>query len=105
MNVDTEYQIIIGCNDPYTRGEYVSNEELSKTIVDFFSREETNFSLLRLNGGYLYDNTDFVFENSVCVNIIGSDDSKIVRLAKAIKMYMNQESVLIIKNKLSNKII
>lgn len=105
MDQNVEYQIIIGCNDLHTKSEYVSDEELSKTIVDFFSRNETDFSLSRITGGYLYERNDFVFENSVCITIIGSDDRKIVDLAKAFKMYMNQETVLIIKNKLQNEII
>ena len=105
MNQNIEYQIIIGCNDHHTKGEYVSDEELSKTIVDFFTRKEIDFSLLKLTGGYLYKGSGFVFENSVCITIVGSDDRKIVRLAKAFKMYMNQETVLITKNKLQNEMI
>lgn len=105
MNQDVEYQIIIGCNDPYLNNEYVNDEELSKTIVNFFLRKETNFSLLRLNGGYSYERGYFVSENGVCVTIIGSDDEKIISLAKAFKMYMNQETVLIVKNKLQKEII
>lgn len=105
MNHDVEYQIIVGCNDPYLNNEFVNDEELSKTIVDFFSKKETNFSLLRLNGGYSYESSNYVFENGVCVTIIGSDDEKIISLAKAFKMYMNQEAVLIVKNKLQKEII
>ena len=105
MNKDIEYQIIIGCNDPLIKKEYVGDEELSKTIVSFFKRKEIDFSLFRLTGGYLYESGSFVFENGVCITIIGSDDSKIVSLAKALKMYMNQETVLIFKNKLQNGII
>ena len=105
MNQDVEYQIIVGCNDPYLNNEIVNDEELSKTIVGFFSKKETNFSLLRLNGGYSYESGNFVFENGVCVTIIGSDDEKIISLAKAFKMYMNQEAVLIVKNKLQKEII
>ena len=105
MNQDVEYQIIVGCNDPYLNNEIVNDEELSKMIVGFFSKKETNFSLLRLNGGYSYESGNFVFENGVCVTIIGSDDEKIISLAKALKMYMYQESVLIVKNKLEKEII
>ena len=105
MKQNIEYQIIIGCNDSCFKGEYVSDEELSKMIVDYFSRMEINFSLMKLNGGYLYENSDFVFENCVCITIIGSNDEKIIGLAKTLKMYMNQETVLIIKNKLKNETI
>lgn len=105
MKKDVEYQIIVGCNDSFFKTEYVKDHELSDIIVDFFSRQNINFSLLKINGGYLYDNGSFVIENGVCITIIGSSDEKILRLAETLKMFMYQENVLVIKNKLETKII
>ena len=105
MKNDVEYQIIVGCNDSFLKIEYVKDHELSDIIVNFFSRQNINFSLLRINGGYLYDDGSFVLENGVCITIIGSSDEKILRLAKTLKMFMFQENVLVIKNKLETKII
>ena len=105
MKKDVEYQIIVGCNDSFLKIEYVKDHELSDIIVDFFSRQNVNFSLLKINGGYLYDDGSFVLENGVCITIIGSSDEKILRLAKTFKMFMYQENVLVIKNKVETKII
>lgn len=104
MKQDTEYQIIIGCNDSFSKDEYVKYDELSKIIVDFFRRKEVDFSLLKQDGGYLYNDGSFVLENGVCVTIIGADDTKIINLAKSFKMIMNQDEVLVIKNKIAARI-
>ncbi len=69
---DVEYQIIIGCNDPFLKSEYVKGHELSDTIVDFFARYNIDFSLLKINDGYLYNDGSFVLENGICVSITGS---------------------------------
>lgn len=105
MKKDVEYQIIIGCNDSLIKSEYVKDHELSDIIVDFFARYNIDFSLLKINGGYLYNDGSFVLENGICVTIIGSIDEKILKIAKAFKMFMCQENVLVIKSKLDTKII
>lgn len=105
MKQDIEYQIIVGCNDSFSRDEFVKYDELKKIIVDFFQRKEVDFSLLKQDGGFLYNDGEFVMENGVCVTIIGADDERIMSLAKSLKMFMNQERILVIKNKLETKII
>ena len=105
MKKDVEYQIIVGCNDPFLKSEYVKEYELSDTIVDFFARHNIDFSLLKTSGGYLYNDGSYVLENGICVSIIGSNDEMILTLAKSFKMLMCQENVFVIKNKLETKII
>lgn len=105
MKKDVEYQIIVGCNDSFLKSEYVKDHELSDMIVDFFARYNIDFSLLKINGGYLYSDGSFVLENGVSITIMGSSDEKILRLAETLKMFMYQENVLVIKNKLETKII
>ena len=93
-----EYQLFIGCHDTAIDDELVEQKELEKMIVDFFKREEVDFTIVHNEGGYLYNNKKFVLEHSLCINIIGSDEKKMVRLAKALSMYMNQESVLLCRS-------
>ena len=100
MDEKIEYQIFIGCHDQYFNNEYVTSKELIELIVDFFARQEVEFSLFDAQGGYLYEDGNFQIENSVCVNIIGANEGEIIQLAKNLSMYMSQESALIIKNPL-----
>ena len=90
-----EYQIFVGCNDSQLKEEIVSEQELIEMVTGFFERKKINFSIFSNKGGHTYDTGDFVSENSICVDIIGDPDLDIVRLAKSLSMYMNQECALV----------
>lgn len=98
MEKSIEYQIFIGCNDPYVKEEIVRHQELSSLVSDFFERNEIDFSMLNCQGGYKCEDGSFVFEESICINIIGDEHLDIVKLAKSLSMYMNQEGVLIVRS-------
>lgn len=96
----TEYQIFIGCNDPYLNEEIVSERQLREMVSSFFERNEVDFSMLSLQGGYLHDDGRFVIEDTLCINIIGGSDLDIIRLGRSLAMFMGQETVLITRNAL-----
>lgn len=97
----TEYQIYIGCNDVFAQKEIVSEEELRNMVRAFFERREIAFSMISLKGGFLYANGGYVLEDTLCINIVTDNEEGIKALAKDLSMYMNQESILILKNSLS----
>lgn len=101
MNESIEYQIFVGCSDGQTLDYVINENELNKTIEDFFKRKNIDFSMLRARGGYLNSDGTFITEQSVCINIIGNKQLDIVKLARSLSMYMNQESILVVKNKLN----
>lgn len=96
-----EYQIFIGCFDSQLHGQLISGEELRRMVGDFFSRNEVDFSMLDAKGGYLHRDGSFVIEDSICISIVGDSSLDIERLADSLSMFMNQESVLIIRNALT----
>ena len=98
MKENTEYQIYIGCHDLRFKNELVGYEELKELIVKFFKKKEIGFSLYGAKGGYLHTDGTFIVENSLCINIIGSDDLNIKKLASALSMFMNQECTLVVKD-------
>lgn len=100
-----EYQIFVGCNDYHLKKEYVHPKELIEMIVSFFNRNEVDFSLFEMSGGYLYSDGEFTIENGVCLSFIGIDEESAIRLTKALKMFMNQENCLILKSKLESRIM
>lgn len=105
MENSVEYQILIGCNDSQTHNELVGAAALREMVAQFFERRQIDFSMLNAEGGYLHENGWFVAEHSLCINIIGDSDLDIVKLAKSLSMFMNQESCLITRNTLSTKIL
>ena len=97
-NNNIEYQIFIGTRDYHLNDEIVSEDELRELVVNFFKREEIDFSVFSAKGGYLRTDGVFISEDSLCINIIGSDDHTITKLAKNLAMYMNQERALVVKD-------
>lgn len=98
MKDNTEYQIFIGCRDSQLQDEIISEDELREMVVQFFRRNEINFSMFSAKGGYLHEDGRFISENSLCINIIGSYDLDIIKLARSLSMYMNQECSLVVKD-------
>ena len=45
-----EYQIIIGCDDKHLKREYVPQKELIDIVVNFFKRNNVDFSLFKMSG-------------------------------------------------------
>ncbi|MBR1736065.1 MAG: hypothetical protein IJ736_03475 [Firmicutes bacterium] len=105
MEDNMEYQIFIGCEDHQVHDEIVSEDELKEMISLFFERKNIDFSILSVKGGYRHKDGRFITENSLCINIIGASDIDIIKLAKSLSMYMNQECSLIIRNTLKSNII
>ena len=103
MKENMEYQIYIGCNDSQLRDELVSENELKEMVVSFFKKYEVDFSMYSAKGGYLHEDGSFVSENSLCVNIVGARDLDIIRLAKSLSMFMNQECSLIVKDEIKTE--
>ena len=62
-----------------------------------------DFSLVPAKGGFLHDDGWYSVEDTLCINIIGSSEDDIIKLGKSIKMIMNQECVLIVKNDLQTE--
>ncbi|MBP5773107.1 MAG: hypothetical protein J6W35_03455 [Eubacterium sp.] len=103
MRKSVEYQIFIGLNDSQVYEEVVNEKELVEMVSSFFERKEVDFSMFRAKVGYCYDSDKFVVESVLCINIIGKSMLDISRMAKSLSMYMNQESILIVRNELKQK--
>lgn len=104
MQDNTEYQIFIGCHDSQICKEVVSEDELKTMIVSFFEKNKIDFSMFSAKGGYIYADSSFIYENSLCINIIGKYDLDIIKLAKSLSMFMNQECSLVIKNVIKSEL-
>ena len=100
MKDNIEYQIFIGCKDSMLQSEVTGEHELREILTLYFEREQIDFSLVSVQGGFLQEDGRFITENTLCIDIIGASDLDIVRLAKNLSMLMNQECILIVKNPL-----
>ena len=103
MRKSIEYQIYIGLNDSQVYEEVVNENELVEMVSNYFERKEIDFSIYKAKGGYRYDSDNFVTESTLCINIIGKTKIDIKKLTKSLSMFMNQESILVVRNKLKQK--
>ena len=99
----TEYQIFIGCKDGHTQKELVTEEELRNLISAFFEKKQIDFSIISLKGGFLYNNGEFVIEDTLCIDVITDNEERIKSLAEDLSMFMNQKCSLIVKSDLSTE--
>lgn len=98
MKENTEYQIYIGCQDSRFKSELVGADELKELVVKFFKKKEIGFSMYIAKGGYLHSDGTFITEDSLCINLIGTSDLDIKKLARSLSMFMNQECTLVVKD-------
>lgn len=98
MEDSFEYQIYIGCSDSQLHEQLIDGDELKEMISRFFARNEMDFSLLTLKGGYLHEDGWYDTEDSLCISIIGDQGLDIVRIARNLCAFMNQQCFLIVRS-------
>lgn len=70
--------------------------DLKKLIAEYFESERISYSIVDLVGGYVFDNSSYIIEDSLRITVIGNySDSDIKAFADEIKSVYNQESVLV----------
>ena len=97
-----EYQLFVGLHDAMINDELVKEAELEKMIIGFFEKQKVDFTIFKCEGGYLYGDKNYVLENALCINIIGVRESNMLHLAKAVSMFMNQDSVVLVRNRIKS---
>ncbi len=100
MENSYEHQIFIGCYDLKAEREAISESRLREMITYFFESRKIDFSMLSCQGGYLHEEGWFITENSICIDVIGDPDLDVISLAKKLSVYLNQESILVVRNAL-----
>ena len=103
MQQSVEYQIFIGLNDSQVYEEVVNEKELAEMVSNYFERNKIDFTIVNAKGGYSYDSNNFVTESSLCINIIGNTKMDIKKLTRNLSMLLNQESILVVRNKVKQK--
>ncbi len=89
------YEIYMGFNDVSTNKEIVTPGEVIEIIEKYVSKKGQGFSIIRTRGAYSHLVGTMTFENSLILRMIGWDGQDAEVLARALKMYLNQESMII----------
>ena len=94
-----EYQIFIGCDDKHLKREYVPQKELIDIVVNFFKRNNVDFSLFKMSGGYTHGK-GYTTETSLRIIIIGINEQEVKLLSQKLKERINTDEVLITKTEI-----
>jgi len=70
-------------------------EELTNVVSSFFEKQQIDFSIVHGEGGFLYEDGDYVIERTMIITIIGKQNLDIMKLSEALSMFMNQECLMI----------
>lgn len=95
-----QIDIIIGLNDASGKTQLISSDEMLGLIDGFFSKEETAYSALSVAGGYTNYRGEYYNEDGIELIFIDPDEDRVLKLASALKMYLDQESVLVQKKEI-----
>ena len=100
MKDTVEYQVFIGCRDASLHDEVESKDSLSNMVMNFFESKEVDFSLVSAKGGFLHEDGWYDVEDTLCINILGPSEIDIINLGRSLAMFMNQDCILVVKNRL-----
>lgn len=86
--------LYIGLNDKDTKQQAIDTFEASKVVTKALVRFCGGGTIYNAQGIYTHDDGTIVIENTLRVEIIGSDDSSIKSLIDFCKIALNQESII-----------
>lgn len=99
------YELHIGLKDK-DNNHHLTLDEVRKDLEEVFKTYSLNFSMSLQQGGYVSENGDFVFEDSVKLVFIDTiEEKRILRFIGAVKKIYNQESILYIRKEIDQEYV
>lgn len=72
-------------------------DDAKEIICNYLYKNKVDFSLKILGGGYTYNNETFDHESTISLLFIGGDYPFVQKIAKNLKMILEQEVILIVR--------
>ena len=92
---DKRIDFYIGLGDKET-GKMEDKEAFKKRLADFFTSKKIPFHFSDLIGGYVYNDSSYIIEDSLKLTIIGDySKERIKAFVDVIKSNYSQESILV----------
>lgn len=90
-----EVKIYVGLNDKDTKEQKFSSDKYIRVLKEVCYNYKTPFSFALHEGGYFYENGDYVQENTIVISFIDIEMDVANEIAKDLCVFFNQESVLV----------
>lgn len=100
------YEIFAGVKDQNDMKSHYGLEEIKERFRLFASKYGFPFSLSMIHGGYRFKSGGYVFEDCLHITIVSDlNEDRVDLFCQGVKKIFNQESVLVIRNKMEQKFI
>ena len=96
---DYIYTVYIGMNDKDSYEQLIDTDVITNIIRNVCKGYRVSFSACMQQGGYIGNDGVYVQEKSVALKIIGPSEKDINEIAADLCCFLNQEAVLIEKQK------
>ena len=98
----TRYTVTIGLNDKDTKTQIIPTIQAKEIVNQKLLETGNDATIYDVNGVYTHENGERVTEHSIQVEILFSKKRQILDFASRIKAALNQETVVIKKDKINS---
>ncbi len=91
----SETRIYVGLNDSETKEQKYETEQYLDLLKDVCKKFRVAFSVDVEQGGYYHEDGEYTEENSLVLELIGTDKETVKGIAKELCTVFHQESVLV----------
>lgn len=102
MKKITRYTVSIGLNDKDSKKQEVTTEEAKNIINNSLKASGCDATLTEVNGVYTHQNGERVTERSYNAEILFCSKKQVFSFADMVKKALNQETVIIKKDKIKS---
>lgn len=100
MELITKYNIYIGLNDKDSKKQEVSTRKAKEEVIKILNNNNiTGLTMYEVLGVFKHKNGNVVFEKSLKVELLEVEEEEVVNSIQELKTALNQESILLEKEK------
>lgn len=95
-----KYNIYIGLNDKDSKKQEISTRRAREEVIKILNNNNINgLTMYVVDGVFKHEDGTIVFEKSLKVELIEVEESEVIKSIQELKKALNQESILLEKEK------
>lgn len=95
-----KYNIYIGLNDKDSKKQEISTRRAKEEVIKILNNNNINgLTMYIVDGVFKHETCEIVFEKSLKVELIEVEEKEVIKSIQELKKALNQESILLEKEK------
>lgn len=95
-----KYNIYIGLNDKDSKKQEVSTRKAKEEVIKILNNNNINgLTMYKVDGVFKHETGEVVFEKSLKVELLEVEEKDVLKSIEGLKKALNQESILLEKEK------